>query len=192
MSELCVTFFKEQETLLYEPESEEENYFFQDFSEESSKNTKKKKRTIVHRVEDEPKKMFDLSSFAKDLHDNRLSVIQPRQSTIIMTEEDEKQLETLLQQRKQMGSSESLLVIRQPSPLPSIERKPSRHETIKEEEEEEEQTVPQLSNHHSAANSVSSTISTVSSHMIKEEDGMSEKIGTQKENHLFYIILLTF
>ena len=188
MSELCVTFFKEQETLLYEPESEEENYFFQDFSEESSKNTKKKKRTIVHRVEDEPKKMFDLSSFAKDLHDNRLSVIQPRQSTIIMTEEDEKQLETLLQQRKQMGSSESLLVIRQPSPLPSIERKPSRHETIKEEEEE--QIVPQLSNHHSAANSVSSTISTVSSHIIQEEDGMSEKIGTQKKitSFLYYFI----
>ncbi|CAO3681361.1 unnamed protein product [Rhizopus stolonifer] len=92
------------ERQLYEPDSEEEeNYFFQDFSASISpqKNKKVKPKKDVA-------KNFDLSLFAQDLHDNRLSMVQSHSSRIVMTEEDERQLEILLQKRCE--SSESLLI----------------------------------------------------------------------------------
>ncbi|KAI9245167.1 hypothetical protein BY458DRAFT_529076 [Sporodiniella umbellata] len=95
---------------LYEPDSEEENYFFQDFSAGSTNIKKKSKK--VNKTYPPPVKAFDLSSFAQDLHDNRLSMVQSRSSRIVMTEDDEKQLEELL--RKRSESTDSLYV-----PLPT-------------------------------------------------------------------------
>ncbi|KAI9016572.1 hypothetical protein CLU79DRAFT_837623 [Phycomyces nitens] len=43
---------------------------------------------------------FDLSAFAQQLNDNRLSVVQPRQSHIVMTEEDEMEFVKLMAQQK--------------------------------------------------------------------------------------------
>lgn len=112
----------------YEPESDtEENFFFQDFSG----NSKPKKRTTTtnsngrRRRSQKVMSRFDLSSFARDLHDHRLSVIQPRESRIIMTEDDELELEKLLERQRQRmsvmtmsGSTDSLKVI---PPLPSLD-----------------------------------------------------------------------
>lgn len=104
----------------YEPDSDtEENYFFQDFSADNKKQAKK----TAGRRRGSVMTKFDLSSFARDLHDHRLSVIQPRDSRIIMTEDDELELEKLLErQRQRMSmmpvneSSESLA-----PPLPSLD-----------------------------------------------------------------------
>ncbi|EIE75794.1 hypothetical protein G6F46_006465 [Rhizopus delemar] len=157
----------EQETYLYEPQSEEEeNYFFQDFSAEN-KDTKKSKRRVVKKTStSQQTKPFNLSSFAQDLHDNRLSVIQSRQSKIVMTEEDERQLEKLLE-KKRFESSESLLM----PPLPSFslvksQSTPSRTSIAVVEEEE---IVPQLSREHSATHSFTSTSSTVSNKEVSEK-----------------------
>ncbi|GAN08543.1 hypothetical protein MAM1_0210c08057 [Mucor ambiguus] len=111
----------------YEPESDtEENFFFQDFSG----NSKPKKRTTNNlngrrRRSQKVMSKFDLSSFARDLHDHRLSVIQPRESRIIMTEDDELELEKLLERQRQRmsmmtmsGSTDSFKVI---PPLPSLD-----------------------------------------------------------------------
>ncbi|KAL7312857.1 hypothetical protein PS15m_008570 [Mucor circinelloides] len=112
----------------YEPESDtEENFFFQDFSG----NSKPKKRTTTTNLNGRRRRSqkvmsrFDLSSFARDLHDHRLSVIQPRESRIIMTEDDELELEKLLERQRQRmsvmtmsGSTDSLKVI---PPLPSLD-----------------------------------------------------------------------
>lgn len=111
----------------YEPDSDEENFFFKDFSKDSnnakSKNTTHRRK----RKSNKPNNQFNLSSFAKDLHDHRLSVIQPRQSTIVMTEDDEEELERLLQlQRQRMSimtineSTDSLNI--SPPPMPSLDK----------------------------------------------------------------------
>lgn len=111
----------------YEPESDtEENFFFQDFSG-SSKPKKRTTNNLNGRRRRSQKVMskFDLSSFARDLHDHRLSVIQPRESRIIMTEDDELELERLLERQRQRmsvmtmsGSTDSFKVI---PPLPSLD-----------------------------------------------------------------------
>lgn len=108
----------------YAPEdSDEENYFFQDFS--TTEKPVKKSGSRTNRRHPAPTAgKFDLSSFARDLHDHRLSVIQPRESRIIMTEDDELELEKLLlRQRQRMSmmtmNNESLDSI--PPPLPSLD-----------------------------------------------------------------------
>jgi hypothetical protein len=101
----------------------EENYFFKDFSE----NSQPKKAKQKPRQKKPTGGLFDLSSFARDLHDHRLSVVQPRESRIIMTEEDEQELEKLLTlQRKRMSmmttaSDASSIKDEEMPPLPSLE-----------------------------------------------------------------------
>ncbi|KAI7890394.1 uncharacterized protein EV154DRAFT_422065 [Mucor mucedo] len=108
----------------YAPEdSDEENYFFQDFST-TEKPVKKSSSRSNRRHPAPTAGKFDLSSFARDLHDHRLSVIQPRESRIIMTEDDELELEKLLlRQRQRMSmmtiNNESMDSI--PPPLPSLD-----------------------------------------------------------------------
>lgn len=69
---------------------------------------------------------FDLSSFARDLHENRLSVMQ-RESRIIMTEDDENELEKLLERQRQRMSMMSTMVnessesLVPPPPMPSLD-----------------------------------------------------------------------
>ncbi|KAI8882298.1 hypothetical protein K501DRAFT_285956 [Backusella circina FSU 941] len=108
----------------YEPDSDmEENYFFKDFSANSQPKQPKQKS----RQKKPTGGLFDLSSFARDLHDHRLSVVQPRESRIIMTEEDEQELEKLLTlQRKRMSmmtiaSDTSSIKDEEMPPLPSLE-----------------------------------------------------------------------
>ncbi|KAI8641650.1 hypothetical protein BD408DRAFT_483247 [Parasitella parasitica] len=114
----------------YEPDSDtEENFFFQDFSGNDNDKPKKRNPTKSNangrrqRLQKAANNKFNLSSFAKDLHDNRLSVIQPRESRIVMTEDDEFELEKLLERQRQRmssmttsGSTDSLKII---PPLPS-------------------------------------------------------------------------
>jgi hypothetical protein len=113
----------------YEPNSDtEENFFFQDFSVNDGNNNNKQRRPRNNnrrRGSTKVMSRFDLSSFAKDLHDHRLSVIQPRESRIIMTEDDELELEKLLERQRQRmsvmtmsGSTESLKIV---PPLPSLD-----------------------------------------------------------------------
>ncbi|KAF7727946.1 hypothetical protein EC973_006834 [Apophysomyces ossiformis] len=88
----------------YENDDESvENYFFQDFaptsdSQKPTPRLRSKKQT--HRARSvKAMSKFDLASFARHLHDNRLSVVQPRESRIVLTEEDEKELEMLLKRK---------------------------------------------------------------------------------------------
>jgi hypothetical protein len=113
---------------VYEPNSDtEENFFFQDFSANGGGNNKQRRPRANNRKHGSNKVLsrFDLSSFAKDLHDHRLSVIQPRDSRIIMTEDDELELEKLLERQRQRmsvmtlnASTESLKIV---PPMPSLD-----------------------------------------------------------------------
>ena len=106
----------------YEPNSDEENYFFQDFS--ANNPTKKKTTRNKSRRSNKALSRFDLSSFARDLHDHRLSVVQ-RESRIIMTEEDELELEKLLERQRQrmsmMTMTESTESLVPAPPMPSLD-----------------------------------------------------------------------
>ncbi|KAI8359841.1 hypothetical protein EDC96DRAFT_513417 [Choanephora cucurbitarum] len=125
----------------YEPDSDtEENYFFQDFSYDSKVPRPRKRNTGRKKQHTNPPSRFDLSSFAKDLHDNRLSVIQ-RESKIIMTEEDELELQKLLELQRQRMSmmfpeldNESTETFQAIPPLPSLEMIKSHQSTKKEKE----------------------------------------------------------
>ncbi|CAO3589939.1 unnamed protein product [Absidia cylindrospora] len=60
---------------------------------------------------------FDLQSFARQLHANRLSVLQTRQSRMILTEEDEQELDRLLARKVTLGAVGSLS---SPPPVPAL------------------------------------------------------------------------
>lgn len=213
-------FLDDEEDLLqeeYEPDSDtEENFFFQDFSgNDTSKPKKRPTNNLNGRRRRSQKVMskFDLSSFARDLHDHRLSVIQPRDSRIIMTEDDELELEKLLERQRQRmsvmtmsGSTDSLKII---PPLPSLDLiKP--HTTlvtqppimIKKPEIEQDleiEKMPNMNSDHgssttnsfSSANGSSPANSSRGSYSTPiEEDSNkiaieSEK-GTKKELHVFF------
>lgn len=123
---------EEDEELLeesYEPNSDtEENFFFQDFSS-TNPPLKNKKKSGTRRKSRSNKVMskFDLSSFARDLHENRLSVMVQRESRIIMTEDDEHELEKLLERQRQRMSMMSTMVnessesLVPPPPMPSLD-----------------------------------------------------------------------
>ncbi|KAI8886447.1 hypothetical protein K501DRAFT_331238 [Backusella circina FSU 941] len=86
----------------FEPDSDmEENYFFNDFSAEALSNQKLKIQNKKRRASAKANKKLNLSSFASELNASRLSVIQPRESRIVMTEEDELELSRLLELQKQ-------------------------------------------------------------------------------------------
>lgn len=113
----------------YEPNSDtEENFFFQDFSS-TTPPLKNKKKSGTRRKSRSNKVMskFDLSSFARDLHENRLSVMVQRESRIIMTEDDENELEKLLERQRQRMSMMSTMVnessesLVPPPPMPSLD-----------------------------------------------------------------------
>ncbi|KAK4519702.1 uncharacterized protein ATC70_009942 [Mucor velutinosus] len=196
----------------YEPESDtEENFFFQDFSG----NSKPKKRTTNNlngrrRRSQKVMSKFDLSSFARDLHDHRLSVIQPRESRIIMTEDDELELEKLLERQRQRmsmmtmsGSTDSFKVI---PPLPSLDLikphtttvlpspslpTPVQQAVTKEKEITEDLEVPTMNSDHgsSTTNSFSSvngsspansSRGSYPSHM-EHDDEDSNKIAIESE-----------
>lgn len=127
------TFLEEE----YEPDSDmEENFFFQDFSADANNKNKKTpggaKKTSRgaiggRRRSTKVMSKFDLSSFAQDLHDHRLSVIQPRESRIIMTEDDELELEKLLERQRQRMSMMTIMTTEStdslvpPPPMPSLD-----------------------------------------------------------------------
>ncbi|RCI06906.1 hypothetical protein CU098_002153, partial [Rhizopus stolonifer] len=157
----------------YEPDSDmEENFFFQDFS---SDKPKPRKRMVRKR---QPNKLtggqFDLSSFAKDLHDHRLSVVQ-RESKVVMTEQDEVELQKLLELQRQRMSmmypdldNESIDSFQAVPPLPSLEH-------MKKVEEEEAQVPTMNSDHESIATSADSSQDSYPT----EED--SNKIAVEEE-----------
>ncbi|KAI8985357.1 hypothetical protein BDB01DRAFT_849938 [Pilobolus umbonatus] len=108
----------------YELDSDlEEDFFFKDFSAEGK--PIHKKHGGRRRRSNKAMSRFNLSSFAKDLHDNRLSVIQPRESRIIMTEDDEMELEKLLERQRQRmsmmdnGSTDTFTAL---PPLPALDK----------------------------------------------------------------------
>ncbi|KAI9269159.1 hypothetical protein BDA99DRAFT_503690 [Phascolomyces articulosus] len=77
--------------------------FFQDFSANRPKSRRISRKIIQKAKNGDRLSKFDLSAFANHLHDNRLSVMQLRQSNIHLTKEDEKELEQLLEKRKSMA-----------------------------------------------------------------------------------------
>lgn len=197
----------------YEPESDtEENFFFQDFSG----NSKPKKRTTNNlngrrRRSQKVMSKFDLSSFARDLHDHRLSVIQPRDSRIIMTEDDELELEKLLERQRQRmsimtmsGSTESFKVV---PPLPSLDLikphtttvlpspsspPPAQQPVTRKKERTEDVEVPTMNSDHGSStttNSFSSTNESSPAHSSRgsypthteHDDEDSKKIAVESE-----------
>lgn len=133
---------------MYEPDSDtEENFFFQDFSADN-KSTKKKNQT--RQRANKALSRFDLSSFARDLHEHRLSVIQPRDSKIIMTEDDELELEKLLERQRQRMSMMTMVTDSNeslpPPPMPALDiikthQKPTKEVLIKKEPVTEKVTI---------------------------------------------------
>ncbi|GAA5805130.1 hypothetical protein HPULCUR_010643 [Helicostylum pulchrum] len=134
---------------MYEPDSDtEENFFFQDFSADN-KSTKKKNQT--RQRANKALSRFDLSSFARDLHDHRLSVIQPRDSKIIMTEDDELELEKLLERQRQRMSMMTMVTdsnesLPPPPPMPALDiikshQKPTNQVPIKNDPVVEKTTI---------------------------------------------------
>ncbi|KAL0088611.1 hypothetical protein F4703DRAFT_1792770 [Phycomyces blakesleeanus] len=88
----------------YEDEdSDVENYFFKDFAPGHEKirsqtpTRQRSKRYSARARSNKPTRQFDVLSFAQHLHENRLSVAQPRATSVVMTEEDERELQILLQ-----------------------------------------------------------------------------------------------
>ncbi|KAI9469107.1 MAG: hypothetical protein EXX96DRAFT_654709 [Benjaminiella poitrasii] len=118
---------EEEDQVAYHPESDtEENFFFQDFSTKNSEKMTTNRRHKLNSSDHSTKvtDKFNLSSFAQDLHDHRLSVIQPRQSRIIMTEDDELELEKLLKQQRQRMSTMTINALDEstiPPPLPPFD-----------------------------------------------------------------------
>lgn len=97
----------------------EENYFFNDFSAEAISSQKSKAQSKKRRASAKASKKLNLSSFARELNASRLSVIQPRESKIVMTEEDELELTRLLELQKQRISVYNNDATKLPSPTPS-------------------------------------------------------------------------
>ncbi|KAI9030911.1 hypothetical protein CLU79DRAFT_884030 [Phycomyces nitens] len=91
------------EEIEYEDEdSDIENYFFKDFAPgheklRSPQNRPRSKRYSARARSNKSTRQFDVFSFAQHLHDNRLSVAQPRTTNVAMTGEDERELQLLLQ-----------------------------------------------------------------------------------------------
>lgn len=106
-------------------EEDEAGLFFKDFSPDAPRlstvlNKKKRaSRKASSKKATTRMSKFDLMSFANHLHDNRLSVMQLRESRIALTEEDEQELIKLLEKRKSMANSVHQM------PLPSDESIPA-------------------------------------------------------------------
>ncbi|ORZ14056.1 hypothetical protein BCR42DRAFT_60982 [Absidia repens] len=101
----------------------DEDYFFKDFATNTdstttpSTNRPKSKRYSRRRRSQKVMSRFDLQSFARQLHANRLSVLQTRQSRMILTEEDEQELDRLLARKVTQGAVGSLS---SPPPVPAL------------------------------------------------------------------------
>ncbi|KAI7860284.1 hypothetical protein BDC45DRAFT_494067 [Circinella umbellata] len=98
---------KEKNKTIFDSDDDESDgdIFFQDFSADRPKSKRISKKVIKKVLDDKSTSLsrFDLSAFANHLHENRLSVMQLRQSNIHLTEEDEKELIQLLEKRKSMA-----------------------------------------------------------------------------------------
>ncbi|KAI7904521.1 uncharacterized protein BX663DRAFT_559542 [Cokeromyces recurvatus] len=184
----------------YQPESntEEENFFFEDFSSLNHKKEPIKKKSSHSNKNTKAMKQFNLSSFAQDLHDNRLSVIQPRQSKIMMTEDDELELEKLLNQQRQRismmtinnNNSSSNLTLHEIPPLDLIhsyqeilKNPPSLDNTFNRQQQQQQQQQQSLtinkSRYSSSSSSESSSERYSTEVFITEED--SNKIAIEDD-----------
>ena len=137
---------KEKNKTIFDSDNEESDgdLFFQDFSADRPKSKRISKKVIKKALDDKSStrlSRFDLSAFANHLHENRLSVMQLRQSNIHLTEEDEKELIQLLEKRKSMAPNNTDVqqqnqepsdnnppsndLLRPPMPQRSVSKKPS-------------------------------------------------------------------
>jgi hypothetical protein len=115
----------------------DEDYFFKDFAESDTKggtsnivgndntntitaNRPKSKRYSRRHRSQKAMSRFDLQSFARQLHANRLSVLQTRQSRMILTEEDERELDKLLARKHSLDHTFPLPATPLPPPVPSL------------------------------------------------------------------------
>ncbi|ORZ10198.1 hypothetical protein BCR42DRAFT_422950 [Absidia repens] len=110
----------------------DEDYFFKDFAESemnggtnnndtnttAARRPKSKRYSRRHRSQ-KAMSRFDLQSFARQLHANRLSVLQTRQSRMILTEEDEQELNKLLARKHSLDDGFSLPAPPVP-PMPAL------------------------------------------------------------------------
>ncbi|CAO3589133.1 unnamed protein product [Absidia cylindrospora] len=110
----------------------DEDYFFKDFAESemnggtnnndtnttAARRPKSKRYSRRHRSQ-KAMSRFDLQSFARQLHANRLSVLQTRQSRMILTEEDEEELNKLLARKHSLDDGFSLPAPPVP-PMPAL------------------------------------------------------------------------
>ncbi|KAI9319881.1 hypothetical protein BX666DRAFT_2024928 [Dichotomocladium elegans] len=99
---------------------------FELFFKEFSTHPPKPKRHSNHRKSIKVRRMskFNLMAFANHLHQNRLSVMQLRESRILLTGEDELELTRLLEQRKSMMPGPGAPPLMPPLPPPSANLPP--------------------------------------------------------------------
>ncbi|KAI8143441.1 hypothetical protein BJV82DRAFT_93968 [Fennellomyces sp. T-0311] len=117
---------KEKNKTIFDSDEEESDndLFFQDFS---ATRPKSKRISKPKKIPSDAKRIskFDLAAFANHLHENRLSMMQLRQ-TVHLTEEDERELMNLLEKRKSMANADPMPTALEP-PLPTrpVVKKPS-------------------------------------------------------------------
>ncbi|KAI7882661.1 hypothetical protein K492DRAFT_176155 [Lichtheimia hyalospora FSU 10163] len=115
-------------------EEDEAGLFFKDFSPDAPRlstvlNKKKRaSRKASSKKATTRMSKFDLMSFANHLHDNRLSVMQLRESRIALTEEDEQELIKLLEKRKSMANSVHQMPLPSDESIPAVPPLPSNAE----------------------------------------------------------------
>ncbi|ORY96340.1 hypothetical protein BCR43DRAFT_524453 [Syncephalastrum racemosum] len=114
----------------HEDEDEDEEY---EEDSSSSPDTEEDENIKVMSLQD---KKFDLAAFARQLHQNRLSVVQPRQSLIIMTEQDEQELARLV--TKARRREEKILVEMNEGDIECQERQQQQQDEDEEQEQEQE------------------------------------------------------
>lgn len=123
-------------------EEDEAGLFFKDFSPDAPRlstvlNKKKRaSRKASSKKATTRMSKFDLMSFANHLHDNRLSVMQLRESRIALTEEDEQELIKLLEKRKSMANSVHQMPLPSDESIPAVPPLPDNADKEHEEEED--------------------------------------------------------
>lgn len=130
-------------------EEDEAGLFFKDFSPDAPRlstvlNKKKRaSRKASSKKATTRMSKFDLMAFANHLHDNRLSVMQLRESRIALTEEDEQELIKLLEKRKSMANSIQQMPLPSDECIPAVPPLPNN--TDKEDEKDTSVTMTESS-----------------------------------------------
>lgn len=170
-------------------EEDEVGLFFKDFSPDAPRlstvlNKKKRaSRKASSKKATTRMSKFDLMSFANHLHDNRLSVMQLRESRIALTEEDEQELIKLLEKRKSMANSVHQMPLPSDESIPAVPPLPDNAD--KEHEQEDapvESSTSTTQEENKAQNATAAADDDDGLHKDIDEQQPVEKKEEEKEN----------